>query len=73
MKEGEERRWRRIAPRLRVISYHDPHIHMLVRLYMTGDIPDYESFLEQATFALADGKQQIMAAALRERQLSTTI
>ncbi len=68
MTQAIDRRYRRIAPRLRKLSLHDPQIHMLVRLYMRGDIQTYEDFLEQVCFALATAKKQIMDAALRDWQ-----
>lgn len=71
MTPADYQRYCRIAPRLRQLSLNDPHVHMLVRQYLNGDIPDYQGLLEQVCFSLATQKQGIMDAALRERQLST--
>lgn len=68
MTPADHRRYRRIALRLRQLSLHDPQIHMLVKLYLKGDIQSYEDFLEQTCFALATAKKQIMDAALRDWQ-----
>lgn len=69
MTPADHRRYRRIAPRLRKLALHDPQIHMLVKLYLRGDIQDYQDFLEQTCFALATAKKQILDYALRDCQV----